>query len=249
MQADWIAAQTGCLADPARRAVVDGIVTEFAGLKHVLAALPQQAIHNDANDYNVLVDGCLTRAPRISGLIDLGDMCVAPRICDLAIAAAYVVLDHPKQCAALPALVAGYHAVNPLTAQEVDLLWPLLRMRLAVSVVNSTLMATDNPDDPYVTISQGPAWRFLETHGLDASLVTARLRAAYAMPVVNGADRVTAWLDSARSSFAPLLGKDLADAPVGSLSVENSTCPQDPFAMPAEEAARVGEEFEDGGRI
>ncbi len=249
MQADWIAEQTECLADPSRRAIIDAIAATFTGLKRSLAALPQQAIHNDANDYNVLVDGCLTQAPRISGLIDLGDMCVAPRICDLAIAAAYVVLDHPKPEAALAALVSGYHAVNPLTAQEVDLVWPLLRMRLAVSVVNSTLMAADNPDDPYVTISQAPAWRFLEEHDPHAGLVAARLRAACGLPVVDGADRVMAWLDKARGSFAPLMGGDLSDAPVGSLSVENSTCPRDPFDMPAEEAARVGEDFEDGGRV
>ncbi len=36
---------------------------------------------------------------------------------------------------------------------------------------------------------------------------------------------------------------------MGSLSVEHSTWPQNPFHMPLEEAARVGEEFEDGGRI
>ncbi len=249
MQADWIASQTGCIVDPARKAIVDAIAADFDGLKPALSELPQQAIHNDANDYNVLVAGCLTGAPRISGLIDLGDMCVAPRVCDLAIAAAYVVLDNPNPEAALAALVSGYHAANPLMPQEVDLVWPLLRARLAVSVVNSTLMAADNPDDPYVTISQAPAWRFLEIHGLHGGLITARLRAACGLPVIDGAERVTAWLDSARGSFAPLMGTDLSDAPVGSLSVENSTCPKNPFEMPAEEAARLGEEFDDNGRI
>jgi 4-aminobutyrate aminotransferase-like enzyme len=58
-----------------------------------------------------------------------------------------------------------------------------------------------------------------------------------------------AWLDQERGKFAPLMGEDIADAPMGSLSVENSTWPQNPFDMPLEEAALVGEEFEDGGRI
>ena len=35
-------------------------------------------------------------------------MCAAPRICELAIAGAYVVLDHPKPEQALAALVRGY---------------------------------------------------------------------------------------------------------------------------------------------
>ena len=33
---------------------------------------------------------------------------------------------------------------------------------------------------------------------------------------------------------------------MGSLSVENSTWPQNPFHMPLDEAARVGEEFGEG---
>ena len=58
-----------------------------------------------------------------------------------------------------------------------------------------------------------------------------------------------AWLEQERGSFAPLMGYDLNDAPMGSLSVENSTWPQNPFHMPLEEAARIGGEFEDTGRV
>ncbi|MBY6135623.1 aminotransferase class III-fold pyridoxal phosphate-dependent enzyme [Nocardioides marinus] len=249
MQAGWISDQLDCIADPARRALLEEIAGDFAKLEPDLAALPKQAIHNDANDYNIMVTGHLTEPRHVSGLIDLGDMCAAPRICDLAIAAAYIVLDHPESEAALAALVAGYHAANPLTAAELDMLWPLLRARLAVSVVNSTLMAAENPDDPYVTISQAPAWRFLEGCNLHPGLLRARLRAACDLPVVDGADRVMAWLQENRGSFAPLMGQDLNDAPMGALSVEESTWPQNPFHMPLDEAARVGEEYEDQGRI
>ncbi len=249
MEAGWISDHLDCLTDSKRQALIDGIVGAFTVVKPQLDGLCQQVTHNDANDYNLLVTGSLTNAPRVSGLIDLGDMCVAPRICDLAIAAAYIVLDHPNPEAALAAFVSGYHSTNPLTAQEVDLIWPLLRMRLAVSVVNSTLEAIEDPDDPYVTISQQPAWRFLETHDLHAGLLSARLRAACGLPVVDGADNVMDWLNQNRGDFAPLMGVDLTDAPMGSLSVENSTWPQNPFQMDVAEAARVGEEFEDNGRF
>lgn len=248
MRANWIGAELACITDPTRRALLEQVHAGFTAIEPALGDLPKQAIHNDANDYNILVDGA-PFAPRVSGLIDLGDMCLAPRICDLAIAAAYLVLDHPAPDTALAALVAGYHTVDPLTPAEIDMLWPLLRARLAVSVVNSTLMAADNPDDPYVTISQAPAWRFLEGHDLHAGLLSARLRAACDLPVVDGADRVMEWLAAERGNFAALMGEDLGSAPMGSLSVENSTWPQNPFHMPLAEAARVGEEFEDGGRI
>ena len=247
MQADWITAHLDAITLPGRRRALAAIAADFAAVKPALAALPCVAIHNDLNDYNILVTGTLECAPDISGLIDFGDMCAAPRICELAIAAAYVVLDHDQPDTALAALAAGYHAAHPLTPAELDLLWPLLNMRLAVSIVNSTLMAREAPDDPYVTVSQGPAWRFLEGRTkAGAGLIRARLRAACGFPVSDAAQRVLAWLDSARGSFAPLIGRDLGDVPMGSLSVESSLWPQNPFDMPQIEAARVGQEFGPG---
>lgn len=247
-QADWIEPKLSCVTDPTRRTIIDAVLSRFQSVQPRLDCLPRQAIHNDANDYNVLVAGPLGE-PTVSGLIDFGDMCRAPAVCDLAIAAAYIVLDHPNPEAALAALVSGFHTTNPLTTTEVDLIWPLLRMRLAVSVVNSTLEAAEAPEDPYVVITQAPAWRFLETYDLNEGLLTARLRAACGLPVVDGADRVLAWLDQERGNFAPLMGEHLDEAALGSLSVEQSTWPQNPFHMPIDEAARVGEEFAKDGDI
>ncbi|MCE8527157.1 aminotransferase class III-fold pyridoxal phosphate-dependent enzyme [Ruegeria pomeroyi] len=246
VQAGWIDRHLEAITNPARQALLAEITAEFAAIGDRLAALPIQAIHNDVNDYNILVEGGLNETRKVSGLIDLGDMCAAPRVCDLAIAGAYVVLDHPRPERALAALVRGYHAANRLSAAEVDLIWPLLRMRLAVSVVNSTLMAVENPDDPYVTISQAPAWRFLENASVNGGLMAARLRVACGLPVTAGAERVQAYLDEHRGRFAQMFGTDLSAAPMGSLSVENSTWPQNPFHMPLDEAARVGEEFGTG---
>ncbi|MCY4241699.1 MAG: aminotransferase class III-fold pyridoxal phosphate-dependent enzyme [Rhodobacter sp.] len=248
MRAGWIADKLNCLENSARKTLLQDICAEFQALEPVLRALPKQAIHNDANDYNILVDGQAGNL-NVSGLIDFGDMCAAPRICDMAIAAAYVVLDQPNPEANLAALVAGYHAAYPITTREIDLLWPLLRMRLAVSVVNSALMSEDNPDDPYVTISQAPAWRFLENHNLNPILLAARLRAVCNLPAVDEADRVMAWLDAERGNFAPLMGEDLRDAPMGSLAVETSAWPRNPFDLPPEEASLVGREFNRDGAI
>jgi 4-aminobutyrate aminotransferase-like enzyme/Ser/Thr protein kinase RdoA (MazF antagonist) len=244
----WIEDQTGVIADPGRSAILKDIIKDFKAIRQALETLPRQLIHNDVNDYNLLVTASLTNKAHVSGLIDFGDMCRAPRICNLAIAAAYVLLDHATPEAALVALVAlvqGYHRQNPLTARETDLIWPLLRMRLAVSVVNSTLMAEENPGDPYITISQAPAWRLLESDSVNAALIPARLRAACDLPICDAAPRINTWLDENRGHFAPLMGQDLSDTATGSLSVESSTWPQNPFDMGALEAARVGEEFGD----
>ncbi|WP_299851747.1 aminotransferase class III-fold pyridoxal phosphate-dependent enzyme [uncultured Roseovarius sp.] len=242
-QGDWIANRTSVIADTVRRARLDRIADGFKAIKPALEALPKVAIHNDLNDYNILVAGDLSEPPRISGLIDFGDMCAAPRICDLAIAGAYLVLDHDDAEGMLAALVSGYHAIHPLTPEEVDMIWPLVQMRLAVSLVISTQMAMEKPDDPYVVISQAPAWRFLESDQINTGTIAPRLRAACGLPVTDAAPRIMAWLDKERGNFAPLIGEKLDEVPMGSLSVEVSTTPQNPFHITAEEAATAGAEY------
>ena len=64
--------------------------------------------------------------------------------------------------AAACAVVAGYHDVFPLNEAEIAVLYTLIGMRLAVSVTNSAHRKSLVPDDPYVTISEAPAWEALE---------------------------------------------------------------------------------------
>jgi 4-aminobutyrate aminotransferase-like enzyme/Ser/Thr protein kinase RdoA (MazF antagonist) len=248
-EALWIEGRYHDILEPGRLGIIDGIVEEYRSVHEALKALPSVAIHNDVNDHNILVDGSLLEQARVTGLLDLGDMCAAPRICDLAVAGAYLVLNDSDPEATLSSLVGGYHAEYPLTTAEVDLIWPLLRMRLAVSVVNSTLMAIEKPDDPYVVISQKPAWDFLENDRVSPGLIAQRLRAGCGMPVTDTALAVAAWLDAMRGSFAPVLGHDLSTAPMGSLSVERSTTPQDPFSITPAEAAELGAEFGANGSV
>jgi 4-aminobutyrate aminotransferase-like enzyme/Ser/Thr protein kinase RdoA (MazF antagonist) len=247
-EGDWIVTHLDCLQDPHRRDLIGNILADFNALRPDLQRLPAQAIHNDLNDYNILLVPDLAGGATVRGLIDLGDMIASPRVCEVAIAGAYVVLDHEQPQAALAAFVAGYHATNPLLPAEVDLIWPLLRMRLAVSVVNSTLEAAARPDDPYVTVSQGPAWRFLERAGDDAALVMARLRTACGLAVIDSAPAVLAWLDRNRGGFAPVLDEDLTGAPMGALSVAATAIPRNPFDLGANEAAGLARGADDAGQ-
>jgi len=244
---NWISPHLDAVESPDRQALLQDILGNFATIQATLSALPQQAIHNDLNDYNILISTTPSSPAQISGLIDFGDMTTSPRICELAIAGAYIVLDHPQPEAALAALVQGYHTQNPLTETEVDLIWPLLQMRLAVSVVNATLVAKQRPDDPYVTITQIPAWRFLET-AVDAGLIQARLRVACGFPVTKGADNVLDYLARERGNFASLFDQDLTNAPMGPLSVSQTAIPQNPFDLPLAEAALIGSEYDDNGK-
>ncbi len=112
--------------------------------------------------------------PSLSGIIDFGDMTRAPVVCDVATAAAYLVLDQNAWMEMLSAFVAGYHASYPLSADEIGLVWPLMMTRLGVSLVNSALMKQERPDDPYVTISEAPARAFVLAHG-HTSLAEAQI--------------------------------------------------------------------------
>ena len=240
-QGGWIRSHLG-LIDGARHRIVAAICDRFeTRLQPALAGLSSVPIHNDINDYNILVARDGSGAPRVSGLIDFGDMTAAPAVCELAIAGAYAVLDQEKPLDALAGLVAGYHATHPLSDKELALIWPLLLTRLAVSVVNATLMKRERPDDPYVAISEAPAWRFLELSGeIEPEMALAQLRLACGKPALPAAPRILDWLAARRGGFAPVMDKDLDAATMADLSVGGQPVPRDPFALTPAEAAELG---------
>src|SRR5207237_5164163 len=99
---------------------------------------------------------------RVSGIVDFGDAIRVPTICDLAFALAYAMLDKPDPVKSASHVVRGYHAVRPLSEDELEVLYPLALTRLAMSVANSASEKHLRPDDPYVVVSEGPAWALLE---------------------------------------------------------------------------------------
>lgn len=111
-----------------------------------LRALPKQAIHNDANPENILIGG----DGDISGFIDFGDALKAPRIIEVAIAASYLRGCGENPLEYIDAFVAAYHQRSPLTETELDLLFDLVRTRLASTLIMMywRLSARDE-DDPY----------------------------------------------------------------------------------------------------
>jgi Ser/Thr protein kinase RdoA (MazF antagonist) len=157
-------------------AAADPVLERFAERIHpALAALPAQAIHNDANEHNVMIgaDG------RVTGLIDFGDLCRAPRSCGLAVACAYAMttLAVPER-EVLP-LVAGYHEVVPLAPEELALLPDLIRTRLAMSVALAAIQRAEQPDNEYLLISQRGVTALLARLGtVPPELDVLRLRAA-----------------------------------------------------------------------
>ncbi|MFC3194929.1 aminotransferase class III-fold pyridoxal phosphate-dependent enzyme [Marinicella sediminis] len=124
--------------------------------------LRQQVIHNDLNDNNVLVSMASDSLARVTGFIDFGDAVHSQLINEVAIAAAYVLMDQPDPLEATVQLLRGYHQVMPLLPEELPHLYQLIGMRLAVSVTQAAIARQQAPENAYKSISEQPAWDLLE---------------------------------------------------------------------------------------
>ncbi|MFT5057367.1 MAG: 4-aminobutyrate aminotransferase-like enzyme/Ser/Thr protein kinase RdoA (MazF antagonist) [Planctomycetota bacterium] len=169
----WIAADSASLWQPQQRALVQAAIFRFASqVLPGMDQLPKQWIHNDANEFNLIVDTS-SAAPIIDGIFDFGDSTFAPRIFELAIAGAYCAIAPATKAESDPltanqrlsrvaGLVQAYHDIAPLAENELHALFPALLQRLAMSVAISTLDATFAKENPYLTVSQSAAWQGLQ---------------------------------------------------------------------------------------
>ncbi|MCK5915915.1 MAG: phosphotransferase, partial [Deltaproteobacteria bacterium] len=167
------------LFDPEQKELVDYFLTLYqTQTMPLLSELPQGVIHNDANDMNLLIDD-KQNPTAITGLIDFGDMVHTQLINELAITAAYVLMNQNDPLKTLGILVAGYHQVRPLADLELEVLFPLIALRLSVSVCNSAAAFKDNPDNDYLLVSAQPAWELLRRlRNLNSYAVLCQLRLA-----------------------------------------------------------------------
>jgi len=148
--------------DPHARALVTAVIDRFDTIvAPLLPALRSCVLHNDANDYNILVEEGPTPT-RVAGLIDFGDSVCAPVICELAIAIAYALFakDNPLEVAAT--LTQAFHQELPLAPEELDVLFDLVSSRLAMSVVLCSRELRARPQNTYLAVSTAPALRALD---------------------------------------------------------------------------------------
>ena len=108
---------------PAKKSLLDYFLRLYE--EEVLPALPQlrhSHSYNDPNDTNILVRANGPEQPRVTGLIDFGDMVYGPTVADLAVALAYIMMDseHPLDKAA--PVIRAYHRAFPLGEDEIRLL-------------------------------------------------------------------------------------------------------------------------------
>ncbi len=137
------------------------IVTYFFGqfeeiVRPLMPELRKQIIHNDANEWNVLVQN-----GEISGIIDFGDIAHSFLINELAIAITYACYDKENPLEWASIIVKAYHKVLPLEEKEIHILYYLIAARLCISVCNSAHARMVDPDNNYASVSEKSAWKMI----------------------------------------------------------------------------------------
>jgi Ser/Thr protein kinase RdoA (MazF antagonist)/murein DD-endopeptidase MepM/ murein hydrolase activator NlpD len=123
--------------------------------------LRKSIVHNDANDYNIIVTEDVIN-PKVKSIIDYGDAIHTQIINDVAIACAYAIMDvNDPLDAALP-IVAGYHSKFSLKEGELEHLYSSIAMRLIVSYTSAIINLQKEPDNTYLQISAKPAYELLK---------------------------------------------------------------------------------------
>ncbi|NER12795.1 aminotransferase class III-fold pyridoxal phosphate-dependent enzyme [Leptobacterium flavescens] len=144
-----------------QKEIISFFQQRFETLQPSYDKLRRSVVHNDANDYNVIVSEDLID-PKVIAAIDYGDAIHTQLINDLAIACAYAIMDHQDPLQAALPLVEGYHSSFPLTEEDLAHLYSAISMRLTITVTKAAINKQKEPDNEYHVISERPAWEVLK---------------------------------------------------------------------------------------
>jgi 4-aminobutyrate aminotransferase-like enzyme/Ser/Thr protein kinase RdoA (MazF antagonist) len=184
-------------------------------------------IHNDGNDYNLIVRAPTATDPfepmTLVGLIDFGDLLYSWTISEVAVAAAYAMLGKQDPMAAAAEVVAGYHHEFAIPEHELAAVFPLICARIALSLTLAAVQRGQHPDNEYLSISEVPARVLLgQLVAIDPSYAHFRLRAACGLEPCPASARVVQWLREHGNRAAAILpDHDLRNARVLDFSVQS----------------------------
>ena len=212
MRTTWIRDYVHYIQDPARRAIVERFLSRFDdSLSPAMAALRTSVIYNDANDYNVIVGGGGAAGREVIGVIDFGDLLHTCTIGELAVGAAYAMLDKPDPVSAAAHIVSGYHQAFTLTTEELELLYSMIQARLCISVTNSAYQQQVEPDNEYLVISERPAWELLERlEEINPEFAHCAFRSACQLPASPRTPSVIQWLEKHSDKIGRVVEPDLS---------------------------------------
>ncbi|MGD0700378.1 MAG: phosphotransferase [Trebonia sp.] len=168
-----------------RAALTDCLNRFDAVARPALAGLPVQVIHTDFHGENLLTDG----GERLTGILDFGDALAGPVAMDVGVAACYQLgAGRPGGDLLRPALdvVAGYHAVDPLSGADLDLVAEFMVARVAARIIVSQSTAARDPANSGYLLRRTPqaVAHLAALRALQSDEIGRRLRAACRLEVV-----------------------------------------------------------------
>lgn len=189
-----------------------------------ITELDMGIIHGDANNYNVLVLNASELSEKIKfGLIDFGDFAYSSKIAELAIAIAYAILEKANPITTIVQIVKGYNSKHKLQEKEMKILFPMILVRLLVSVSMSAYQQKLEPDNEYISISETPAWKALfYLKAISTNFVYYLIRSTCGHSPHPKSVEIVTWLES--QSFNPIVENinnyEIIDLSFGSLDIE-----------------------------
>ena len=197
-----------CIAGDERRGLVEHYLSSFEdAVAPILKTLPKGVIHNDGNDHNILV-----RDSTMAGILDFGDIVSSALVFEVANTATYCILDKKDPIRIASHVVAGYHEAHPLSATELELVFPLICTRLTMSVANAARQAKDEPDQDYLRVSERAAWQMLEKlKSICPRLAHYRFRDACGLSPLPHTQAVVDWLGAHAEQAVHVLPEALLD--------------------------------------
>ncbi len=172
------------------RAQAEALIDDFEhAVLPRLGALRAQVIHGDIHAHNLI----LGPDNRVTGLIDFGDMFHGPAILDLADALPDFTHGTDQTEAMWSALVAGFHSVQPVETEELDLLYDLMVARQLLTQIITATRAVETPD----------AADYIGEAGFGEAATLDRMTAI-------GRDRATAIFAAATGRSAPVVAQPVA---------------------------------------
>ena len=176
--------------DRVRTFVEDAAAPARALVRSVAARLPRQLGHFDITDDNVL-------HPETDALpdavIDFGDVTESWAVAEIAVTVSSLLHhDGASALSALPAIRA-FHAIRPLSDDEITALWPLVVLRGAVLVLSGRQQVRLDAENDYASGALDREFQILERAvEVPCAVMTASIRDALGLPPVAGAPTWTA---------------------------------------------------------
>jgi 4-aminobutyrate aminotransferase-like enzyme/Ser/Thr protein kinase RdoA (MazF antagonist) len=194
--ADVVRQLVSHISDPAQQAKAEEAATvAWSRIAPIADRLPRQATHLDLTDANLVVTRGAGGTAAPDGIIDFGDLSHTWAVSELAITVSSVLGHSGSDPTSILPAVRAFHAIRPLSADEAEVLWPMLVLRTAVLIVSGAQQAALDPDNAYVTEqTDGEIRMFEQATSIPVDVMTALIKADLSLAVEPGGISVDAAL-------------------------------------------------------